>query len=118
MGGIAFRVFHELQRVHGNEYQRLGPQGADWSSATRGADRSDRLLPSGTKIHAHRPDGGFATGLGFRMKEWLQETHAPGFELLRHFLLRFFDSELITTPGQMTPVLIGTTPFAFQWFFL
>ena len=27
------------------------------------------------------------------MKQWLRETHGPGFELLRHFLRRFFDSE-------------------------
>ena len=52
------------------------------------------------------------------MKEWLRKTHAPGFELLRHFLRRFFDNDLITTPGQMTKMLIGVTPVFFQWFFL
>jgi hypothetical protein len=52
------------------------------------------------------------------MKEWLRETHGPGFELLRHFLRRFFDSDLITTPGQMAGVLIGALPVFFQWFFL
>jgi len=52
------------------------------------------------------------------MKEWLRETHGPGFELLRHFLRRFFDSDLITTPGQMAGVLIGALPVVFQWFFL
>jgi hypothetical protein len=52
------------------------------------------------------------------MKHWLQQTHGPTFELLRHFLLRFFDSEFITTPGQMLPVLLGALPVVFQWFFL
>ena len=41
------------------------------------------------------------------MREWLRETHTTSFELLRHFLLRFFDSDLVTTPGQMTTALIG-----------
>ena len=41
------------------------------------------------------------------MKEWLRETHGPGFELLRHFLLHFFDSDLVTASGQTTPALIG-----------
>jgi hypothetical protein len=52
------------------------------------------------------------------MKEWFRETHGPGFELLRHFVRHFFDSDLETTPGQMTTVLIGTLPVFFQWFFL
>jgi hypothetical protein len=52
------------------------------------------------------------------MKECLRETHGPGFELLRHFLRRFFDSDLITTPGQMAGVMIGALPVFFQWFFL
>src|ERR1035441_5331889 len=41
------------------------------------------------------------------MREWLRETHGPGFELLRHFLLRFFDSDLVTTSGQTTPAIVG-----------
>ena len=41
------------------------------------------------------------------MKEWLRETHGPGFELLRHFLLHFFDSDLVTTSGQTGPALAG-----------
>lgn len=52
------------------------------------------------------------------MKEWLRETHAPGFELLRHFLRRFFDSDLITTPDHTIGVLIAAIPVFFQWFFL
>ena len=30
------------------------------------------------------------------MREWLGETHGAGFELFRHFLVRFFDSDLVT----------------------
>src|ERR1039457_1558326 len=41
------------------------------------------------------------------MREWLRETHGPGFELLRHFLLHFFDSDLVTTSGQTGPALAG-----------
>ena len=52
------------------------------------------------------------------MRAWLRETHGPAFELLRHFLRRFFDSDLITTPGQMTGVLIAAVPFVFEWFLL
>lgn len=52
------------------------------------------------------------------MQEWLRETHAPGFELLRHFLRRFFDSDLITTPGQVTTMLVGAFPVFLQWFLL
>lgn len=52
------------------------------------------------------------------MKEWLRQTHGPNFELLRHFLLHFFDSELITTPGQMAPALIGAFSMMLPWVFL
>jgi hypothetical protein len=38
------------------------------------------------------------------VREWLEETHSAGFELSRHFVLRFFESELISTPGQMRVV--------------
>ncbi len=52
------------------------------------------------------------------MRNWLQQTHGPRFELLRHFLRRFFESEANITPGQLGPVLIGLAPVVFQWFFL
>jgi hypothetical protein len=39
--------------------------------------------------------------------EWLEETHATGFELRRHFFLRFFDSDLVSTPGQWQVVAGG-----------
>jgi hypothetical protein len=41
------------------------------------------------------------------MKKWLAETHGASFELFRHFLVRFFDSDLVTTPGQWTTLAIG-----------
>lgn len=34
------------------------------------------------------------------LRDWLDETHSAGFELRRHFFLRFFDSELISDPSQ------------------
>jgi hypothetical protein len=50
------------------------------------------------------------------MKAWLRETHGPEFELLRHFLVRFFDSDLITAPGQTTTALIGAFSLFLPWF--
>src|SRR5215469_8787895 len=50
------------------------------------------------------------------MKKWLQETHGPKFELLRHFLLRFFDSDLVTSPGQAAPAVIGAISVFLPWF--
>ena len=49
--------------------------------------------------------------------EW-RDTHDADFELLRHFLLRFFDSELITTPGQWVATLIRSLPFTASIFFI
>jgi hypothetical protein len=42
------------------------------------------------------------------LRDWLDETHSTGFELRRHFFLRFFDSELVSTPGQWQVVAGGT----------
>ena len=42
-----------------------------------------------------------------RWRNWIEETHSTGFELRRHFFRRFFDSELVSTPGQMQVVFIG-----------
>ncbi len=50
------------------------------------------------------------------MREWLRETHGAGFELLRHFLSSFFDSELVTAPGQTTTALIGAFSILLPWF--
>jgi hypothetical protein len=52
------------------------------------------------------------------MKKWLRETHGPWFELLRHFLSRFLDSDFITAPGQTSKMLIAGTPVFFLSFFL
>ncbi|WP_321473492.1 hypothetical protein [uncultured Paludibaculum sp.] len=41
------------------------------------------------------------------MKSWLEETHGPTFELIRHFLTRYFDSDIVTTPGQWITVFVG-----------
>jgi hypothetical protein len=50
------------------------------------------------------------------MREWLHETHGPTFELFRHFLLRFFDSDLVTSPGQTGLALIGSSTMFLTWF--
>jgi hypothetical protein len=42
-----------------------------------------------------------------RLREWLGETHSAAFELRRHFFLRFFDSDLVSTPGQWQVVAGG-----------
>src|ERR1044071_3571867 len=42
-----------------------------------------------------------------RLKVWLEETHGPDFELVRHFLLRFFDTELTSIPGEWQKVAAG-----------
>jgi hypothetical protein len=50
------------------------------------------------------------------MKEWLRETHGPNFELLRHFVLHFFDSELTTTPDQWKAPAVGAFSLLLPWF--
>ena len=42
-----------------------------------------------------------------RWREWNERTHGPGFELCRHFFQRFFDSDLVSTPGQWRIVAGG-----------
>ncbi|MDQ2944464.1 MAG: hypothetical protein M3Y27_00705 [Acidobacteriota bacterium] len=42
-----------------------------------------------------------------RVADWREETHSTGFELRRHFFSRFFDSDLVSTPGQWRVVAIG-----------
>jgi predicted permease len=42
-----------------------------------------------------------------RLQAWLEETHGPRFELVRHFLGRFFDSEAVTVPGEWQKVAYG-----------
>ena len=50
------------------------------------------------------------------MLEWLRETHGSHFELLRHFLRRFFESEMITSPEQTRSALIGGFSLMLPWF--
>lgn len=50
-----------------------------------------------------------------RFREWLEETHSAGFELRRHFFLRFFDSELVSTPGQWQVVAGGVAAVLISW---
>ena len=38
---------------------------------------------------------------------WIEQTHSTGFELRRHFFLRFFDSELVSDPSQAKVVAGG-----------
>lgn len=52
------------------------------------------------------------------MKKWLAETHGPGFELLRHFLLRFFDSDLVTQAGQSRSTLVWAFGIVAPWFLM
>jgi hypothetical protein len=42
-----------------------------------------------------------------RLRQWLEETHASAWELVRHFLLRFFDNDMITIPGEWQKVAVG-----------
>jgi predicted permease len=42
-----------------------------------------------------------------RLREWFGETHSDTFELVRHFLARFFDSELGATNADWQRVAIG-----------
>jgi hypothetical protein len=52
------------------------------------------------------------------MKKWLQETHSPYFELLRHFLRHFFHNDLVSDPEHSKTMFIGLAPVILQWFFL
>ena len=42
-----------------------------------------------------------------RVRHWLEDTHGPFLELVRHFFQRMFESELITTPDQLRTFIIG-----------
>src|SRR5260370_15193834 len=41
------------------------------------------------------------------LHNWREETDSAGFERRRHFFLRFFDSDLVSTPGQWQVVAGG-----------
>lgn len=49
-----------------------------------------------------------------RLRIWMEETHSSGFELRRHFLLRFFDSEFVASPGQWKVVVGGVLALVFS----
>src|ERR1700680_1867535 len=53
-----------------------------------------------------------------RLREWLEETHSVGFELRRHFFLRFFDSEFVSTPDQWRVVVAGAVGGLFSLSFV
>src|SRR5215831_14893179 len=40
-------------------------------------------------------------------RSWIEKTHSKPVELRRHFFLRFFDSDLVSTPGQWRVVPTG-----------
>jgi len=40
-------------------------------------------------------------------RDWLEETHSVDFELRRHFFMRLFDSEFVSTPGQWRVIAGG-----------
>ena len=42
-----------------------------------------------------------------RLRQWLEETHSDTFELVRHFLARFFDNEIGASAGDWQKVAIG-----------
>ena len=42
-----------------------------------------------------------------RLRQWLEETHSDTFELVRHFLARFFDTEIGATSDDWHKVAIG-----------
>ena len=42
-----------------------------------------------------------------RLRRWLAATHGQQFELVRHFLGRFFDSDLVTSPDQWAKTAAG-----------
>ena len=52
------------------------------------------------------------------MEQWLEKTHGPLFELLRHSLASFFETDLITAPGQTLAALIGAFSLSLPWFLI
>jgi predicted permease len=42
-----------------------------------------------------------------RFRQWREETHGSAWELVRHFVVRFFDNEMITIPGEWQKVAVG-----------
>ncbi len=42
-----------------------------------------------------------------RFHQWREKTHGSAGELVRHFLARFFDNEMVTIPGEWQKVAVG-----------
>src|ERR1019366_7859432 len=62
--------------------------------------------PRGYRRHRapHARRGGRMT---MRLRQWLEETHSDTFELVRHFLARFFDTEIGASSDDWHKVAIG-----------
>ncbi|MBI4909077.1 MAG: hypothetical protein HY820_35980 [Acidobacteria bacterium] len=43
-----------------------------------------------------------------RIRQYLERTHGVFFELVRHFFLRLFDTDLVTEPGRMQNLVVGS----------
>jgi hypothetical protein len=52
------------------------------------------------------------------VRKWLDETHGPGFELLRHFLLRFFDSDLVSQSADSKSMIVWAFAMVAPWFLM
>jgi len=50
-----------------------------------------------------------------RFRDWLAETHVPGFELVRHFLARFFDSDMFSASGDSLKAAVGLAAVLFSF---
>lgn len=65
------------------------------------------LLVIAFLIGSRGATGPFFDAVHNKIQDWLDETHSSSFELRRHFLRRFFDSELISDPDQAKVVAGG-----------
>jgi hypothetical protein len=52
------------------------------------------------------------------VRRWLEETHGPKFELLRHFLLRFFDSEIVAHTENSRAMVVWAFAIVGPWFLM
>jgi hypothetical protein len=52
------------------------------------------------------------------LHHWFEETHGSSFEARRHFFRRFFDSELISDPGQAKVIAGGALAIVFSLSFI
>ena len=108
-------ICHELRCRPGYNDKQLESYDPLWRSILARWSGTLCLLSAGTQVARNRSSYRTAVRITI-MKEWLKETHGTQFELLRHFLLRFFDSDLITAPGQAAPAVIGAISVFLPWF--